>query len=162
MKSKRKNKKHIKFFLRKRIRFLKNAKRLASKKKNKKFIKKTKRYKEKKLPSLYELIKRRRKVVWKNIFNRYTFSDTPITVELKGEIGIETNNIEDFISIGKVIVDSNSCMLKLDVSKCDRLWPSAITLICSFHQWRNLIYSMKRKNHKKVSNFPHKKVAESL
>lgn len=129
---------------------LKIAKKLNSKNKNRKFVKKTKRYKEKKQIALnkisYEKIRRQAR---RKIFNNYNFNNQDsIPVVIDKTLGIEFGDIDSFINIGKQIVDSNANDIKLHLKNCQKLWPSAIMLLCSFHQWRNLAYTYCKKKNK--------------
>ena len=123
------------------------AKRKTSKKRNKKIIHKSKRYHKKQEPTLLQKIRRRRKDYWKQISERYTFNDKREVKNVEGEIGIETGNIDSFIKMGSAIIDSNASDLYINLLDCTRLWPSAITLLCSFDQWRNLLYGIRTKRH---------------
>lgn len=123
------------------------AKRKSARRRNNKLIHKSKRYRKKQEPTPFQIIKRRRKDFWKQTSEIFEFNDKRKVENVEGEVGIETGEIDKFIKIGSNIIDSNASDLYINLLNCTRLWPSAITLLCSFDQWRNLLYNIRAKRH---------------
>lgn len=140
------------FFKRKNIKRLKSSLTIKSKKINKKRLKKTRKYKEKQLERReITNYKEKRRKARRRIFKKYDFNNKDtIPVVIGKSLGIEFGDIDSFVEVGKKIVDSNVNDIKIHLQKCEKLWPSALMLICSFHQWRNLAYKYNRKIHKKT------------
>jgi hypothetical protein len=67
------------------------------------------------------------------------------------EFGLEDINAVDyFLDTAASFIDFNSSVLQFDLTKCNRVWPSGITLLCSLMQWVELTSS---KNHRpKISS----------
>lgn len=138
------------YLKRKNMRQIYESRKRASKIKNKRFIKKTQRYKDKQEMSeqtvSYEKIRRQAR---RKIFNDYDFNNQDsLPVVINKTLGIEFGDIESFIGIGKQIVESNANDIKLHLTRCEKLWPSAIMLLSSFLQWRTLAYKYSQKKHK--------------
>lgn len=123
------------------------AKRNTAKRRNKKLIHKSERYRKKHKPTIFQIIKRRRKDFWKQASEKFDYNDKRKIEDIVGEVGIETGEIDNFIEVGTNIIDSNASDMYINLLKCTRLWPSAITLLCSFDQWRNLLYGIRSKRH---------------
>ena len=64
--------------------------------------------------------------------------------DLLGSYGLEGSDeeIANFIELGQQTIDKNYADLVLDMNNCSRIWPSAITLLCSLLEWTEY-------NHKK-------------
>lgn len=86
--------------------------------------------------SMSKYIKNQRYNIKSDLFQEYNFTEPPVTIEANGEIGIESDEgFQNFIELGKKIIHSNSRDLQIDLSNCVRIWPSAITQLCSLAQW---------------------------
>lgn len=108
-----------------------NAKKLKHKKQQKKIRRNKNR-------EFYEILDLRKKLMIK-LYKKRPYNDKPITIEIQGEFGIEEKaNINKFLDIASKFVDFNSRILNIDIKKCIRVWPSAITLFCSLKQWVEL------------------------
>lgn len=60
-------------------------------------------------------------------------------IEIEGELGIEDPAIIDYtLDKAAEIIDFNTKELRLNINKCTRIWPSAVTLFCSLMQWVEL------------------------
>lgn len=139
--------KRYSFEIRKNQRKLKEARRIAKHRRHISLLKKTNKYKKKHAPDYRVLLKRLRNKIRMNIFREYDFRDEEIFLPLIDEIGIETKeSFGNFISLGEKIIDSNASRIILDLRKCKRIWPSAITLLCSLIQWRTLAHKLKPKS----------------
>jgi hypothetical protein len=76
---------------------------------------------------------------FKNHFYRKEYHDQPCTIKIDGEFGLERSDIADhFFGIATQIIDCGSRDIKFDLRNCTRLWPSAVTLLCSLVQWVEL------------------------
>lgn len=64
------------------------------------------------------------------------------TYKMVGSFGLEGSEqeIANFIDLGKNTIDKNYKELQLDMGKCTRIWPSAITLLCSLLEWTEYNY----------------------
>lgn len=77
--------------------------------------------------------------VIRNLYKNRKYTDPPLTIDIKGEFGIEEQKgISNFLSIAESIIDFRSSKLTLQLADCTRVWPSAITLLCSLKQWVEL------------------------
>jgi len=81
-------------------------------------------------------LRRERKKVLKNLHQNYNYSSGKRICKIKGEIGIEEDRLIDgFLKTASEIIDFDNNELTLDLKKCDRVWPSAVTLLCSLKEW---------------------------
>ena len=72
-------------------------------------------------------------------FYRKHYKGHQIVIPIEGEFGLEKQGIVDyFFYIANNVIDFESRELIFDFSKCTRLWPSAVTLLCSLMQWVEL------------------------
>ena len=70
---------------------------------------------------------------------RRSYQAAPATILIDGEFGIEdTTAIEYFLDRSNEIIDFDNRDLTIDLKNCTRVWPSAITLLCSLMQWVEL------------------------
>ena len=61
------------------------------------------------------------------------------TVKINGDYGIEDEDkIRYFLKISNDIIDFKNKTFFIDFKECTRIWPSAITLLCSLKQWVEL------------------------
>ena len=68
-----------------------------------------------------------------------TYLDPPKTINIQGDFGIEAKeNIDYFLSKSSEIIDFGSKELALDIRNCSKMWPSAVTMLCSLEQWVEL------------------------
>lgn len=75
----------------------------------------------------------------KKLYRRYKYKNSRKTIEIRGGFGIEeVDLIDEFLSKSSEIIDFDSTSLTLDIHNCTRVWPSAITLLCSLKQWVEL------------------------
>jgi hypothetical protein len=73
-----------------------------------------------------------------NYYSRREYNEnTRVIVPVPKEIGLE-KDINGFLDFAASFVDSSSEELIFDMSKCEFIWPSAITLLCSLKQWFDL------------------------
>lgn len=84
-----------------------------------------------------------RRIVYKN---RSYDGDKQQIVVLNGEVGIEdSSGIDYFLDAASTFIDFNSKELIFDLTKCTRMWPTGITLLCSLTEWVELTST---KNHR--------------
>lgn len=70
---------------------------------------------------------------------RRRYNEKPKTVYIEGDFGIEeSSGVDYFFEKAYEIIDFDNRKLVLDLSKCTRIWPSAITLLCSLKRWVEL------------------------
>ena len=79
----------------------------------------------------------KRNKIQKDLFNKFTYSNGEQTVvEINQEFGLESNqNIDYFLEKACETIDFDTKELFIDIHECPRVWPSAITLLCSLKQW---------------------------
>jgi len=58
-------------------------------------------------------------------------------VVIKEQLGIE-HDFGKFVELASTFVNSRSKWITFDLKNCERLWPSAITLLCSLKQWTDI------------------------
>jgi len=66
---------------------------------------------------------------------KYNYTSPEIRVALCGEFGIEQGGIDYFVKKAVEIIDFNAQKLTIDLQDCTKMWPSAITLLCSLVEW---------------------------
>ncbi len=67
------------------------------------------------------------------------YTERPTTVLIEGDFGIEdSSRVDYFFEKAFEIIDFNNRELMIDLEKCTRVWPSAITMLCSLKQWTEL------------------------
>jgi anti-sigma regulatory factor (Ser/Thr protein kinase) len=68
-----------------------------------------------------------------------SYKAPPLQVPITGEFGIEESaSIDYFLQIAETFIDFNNTHLTFELANCTRIWPSAITLLCSLMQWVEL------------------------
>jgi hypothetical protein len=92
-----------------------------------------------------ELIKEHeaRQAVFRNVYKKKRYTSVDRAISIKGQLGLEGNDIDNFLDIASSIIDFDNKRLIIDLNSCSRMWPSAITLFCSLFQWVNLKTSVK-------------------
>lgn len=87
------------------------------------------------LMSMMEAPSRRRAKV-KEVYRKKNYNNPPISVQIHEDFGIEERvNAQKFLDLASQFVDCNSKTINFDLSKCTRMWPSAVTLLCSLKHW---------------------------
>lgn len=77
-----------------------------------------------------------RNALVKRIYQKRAYKGPPLEVEITDEFGIEEKTgFSKFIDYAEELVNFNSKRLHIDFKNCTRVWPSAITLLCSLGQW---------------------------
>jgi len=116
------------------IRLRKKEQRAANIRRNAKFQRSRFRQKYKKQFSILDSRNAFRRSLY-----RKRYIEKPKTIYIEGEFGIEDDpTIEYFFEKAFEIIDFNNRELTINLEKCTRVWPSAITLLCSLKQWVEL------------------------
>ncbi len=121
--------------------FSKKNKRVTKKVYKQSQIKKARKYrirmKRKSLDSSY--YKRRFRQIAKEIHSKIIYDSGETIIAINTEFGLEDIRYRDyFFNISKKILNSRKNHLILDIRKCERIWPSAITFLCSLKQWAEI------------------------
>jgi len=81
-------------------------------------------------------IEESRKKILKMEHKKYNYtSPNEIKVTISGEFGVEQGGIDYFVRKASEIIDFNAQKLTIDIQNCTKMWPSAITLLCSLVEW---------------------------
>lgn len=86
---------------------------------------------------LYENeLKKARLRILKRIQKSTNFIREEKEIIVNEEFGIEDYEyVDSFLEIASEIIDFNACRLKINIANCSRVWPSAVTLLCSLMRW---------------------------
>lgn len=75
----------------------------------------------------------------KKFYISRTYLGQAKTISIEGDFGIEDKaSVESFLTKSSEIIDFGSKELILDIRNCTRMWPSAVTMLCSLEQWVEL------------------------
>lgn len=79
------------------------------------------------------------KKVAKEIHSQIIYEPGEERIPIKTEFGLEDDSYRnDFFKLAKTILNSRKKKIILDISNCKRIWPSAITFLCSLEQWAEM------------------------
>lgn len=83
----------------------------------------------------------KRRVQFKNYYYRkQKFDQRPILIQLPKQYGLESDeDLDTFCTTSMQFVDTHASKITLDMQNCERIWPSAITLLCSMARWVELV-----------------------
>ncbi len=70
-------------------------------------------------------------------YKEVKYDQPQLVVKIEEQFGIE-HDFQNYIGISSKFIDSRSQWIEFDINGCTRLWPSSITLLCSFKQWTEL------------------------
>ncbi|WP_138708227.1 hypothetical protein [Desulfocurvibacter africanus] len=85
-------------------------------------------------------LKRKRDDFIDRHYSTKVFDQKEITIPVVGEFGIEESQLaSSFFNYAEQFISKRPAKIVFDLSKCTRMWPSAITLICSYVQWVELV-----------------------
>jgi len=125
---------------------------LSRKKINRRIIRKSKRYKGIKNSSVNDLKVERSKLKHQLLRN-YVCNNPSVTISANYEIGIEEDRIfQNFLKFAQKVIDAKSVALTLDFKESPRIWPSAITLLCSLKKWTELTCYVLHCDHPSISS----------
>ncbi len=83
-----------------------------------------------------------------DIHKKYSYTNGSFEVPINKDFGLEDeNNFNYFIEIASKIIDFDSKELILGLEKCQRVWPSAVTLMCSLKEWVEFGVKYNKINH---------------
>jgi anti-sigma regulatory factor (Ser/Thr protein kinase) len=75
----------------------------------------------------------------KHFYITRTYNNPAKTIAIEGDFGLENKgNLEYFLNKSSEIIDFGSKEVTLDLRNCTRMWPSAVTMLCSLKQWVEL------------------------
>lgn len=94
---------------------------------------------------------RRREAIIKDLYGFIKYDQPNKTIAINNEFGLEEDSLaNEFLSTASTFVGVRSRKLHFDLSKCVRLWPTAITLLCSLQQW--VLLTSTAGNHQLIGN----------
>ena len=100
--------------------------------------------KNKSIETLIDRVRKFRAKFRSGFYKPISYDQAPIDIELEKQLGIE-DDFDGFIDVASSFIDSKSRTVQFDIENCTRLWPSAITLLCSFEQWTEITANQKHK-----------------
>lgn len=105
-------------------------------------IRRSRRYRRKfsgnlKEITMVETLRIKRNQFRRNFYKTIKYNKPHNNVEIKNQFGLE-NDFDNFIKIAASFIDSHSKWVEFDLRSCTRMWPTAITLLCSFKQWTEI------------------------
>jgi len=134
----RESENHILYNKSKQIRIRNKQVRAANRKRHCRFIR---RRNEIKNADYYEAVSLRKKITY-GIYRNKLFNEPKKIITIDKAFGVEEQpSIVSFLDYAESFIDFNSKELVLNISKCNRVWPSAVTLFCSLMQWVELTSS---------------------
>lgn len=99
---------------------------------------KKKRFVKKILQDFYLRYIKEKKTKFRNEFyKKLKYKHRPLEIVIDGQFGLE-KNFDEFIRISSLFIDSQSNWVYFNLDNCTRIWPSAVTLLCSFKQWTEI------------------------
>lgn len=79
------------------------------------------------------------KKVAKEIHSKIIYEPGEEIISIKNEFGLEDDlHRNNFFKITKAILNSRKKNLIIDIRNCSRVWPSAVTFLCSLEQWAEM------------------------
>ena len=82
---------------------------------------------------------KRKRAIFVRQFYRRRYKRKPETVRIEGAFGLESpSDVDRFLSTASALVDFEARRLTIDFTACTRVWPSAVTLLCSLAKWTEL------------------------
>lgn len=79
------------------------------------------------------------KKVAKEIHSKIIYESGKDIISIKNEFGLEDDlHRNNFFKITKAILNSRKKNLIIDIRNCSRVWPSAVTFLCSLEQWAEM------------------------
>ena len=151
---KRYNKKQYRFEKNRNLKRHKKIKHYANLRKHANYIKRNSRHKDTN-DRLTEVLLNRRDFIRKYYKSNYDFKKKREIVDIENEYGLETEtNWNNFIKKSQEIVDFDAGELIINLKKCTRIWPSAITVLCSMRQWLEILDGKKPSISSTDSEYP--------
>lgn len=79
------------------------------------------------------------KKVAKEIHSKIIYEPGEEIISINNEFGLEDDlHRNNFFKITKAILNSRKKSLIIDIRNCPRVWPSAVTFLCSLEQWAEM------------------------
>ena len=92
-------------------------------------------------PEYYSAVSERQSLIAK-LYKPRAYEGPSQEIVIKGEFGLEVDSeIPEYLDLATKIVDSESGEVTFDITSCSRIWPSALTLLCSLKQWTEITSS---------------------
>jgi hypothetical protein len=77
-----------------------------------------------------------RRSIAESLHRQFAYPPGETTVEVAGHFGMErAEDRQSFLDLAGKCIDFNTSKLTLDIRKATRIWPSAVTLLCSLKEW---------------------------
>lgn len=127
--------KRLRYLKRRQILFRKKQNQTAARRKVRKFNRKRNRFGGPRDP--LSLCQSLRSSCKKRLYKKVKYSDPPEIIEISGEFGLE-HDMSEFLDAANSFMSLKSKHLFFDLTECEKIWPSAITLLCSLAQWVEL------------------------
>ncbi|XDD44692.1 hypothetical protein AB3N58_17765 (plasmid) [Leptospira sp. WS60.C2] len=90
----------------------------------------------KKIEEFIYKLRRNRKFVLISLHNRYKYTSDPFHINVNKQFGVEKNEIiDEYLDLAEKCIDFDSSELNIHLADCERIWPSAVTLLCSLQEW---------------------------
>ncbi len=84
-----------------------------------------------------DILKKKRSYFNTKHYKMVHYNSPPRSIKLNGEFGMESN-FDEFIKISSEFICSKSSRFTISLEQCSRIWPTGITLLCSFKQWTDI------------------------
>jgi hypothetical protein len=81
-------------------------------------------------------IKNERKQISIKLHSDYSYISGNKKIDIDSQFGLEdSKQFDNYLSYASSIIDFNERELTLNLNNCARVWPSAVTLMCSLKEW---------------------------
>ncbi|MCP5245196.1 MAG: hypothetical protein H6937_04285 [Burkholderiales bacterium] len=84
-----------------------------------------------------QALRKKKKKFQTKFYKKIKFDSKFLPIVIDGHFGLE-KNFDEFIKISSSFIDSQSKLILFNLDKCTRIWPTAVTLLCSFKQWTEI------------------------
>ncbi|GEM_PF-1723939 len=84
-----------------------------------------------------ELIIMARNECRKRLYKKVKYKEKPIYVDIDGEFGLE-HDFDNFLELSHSFLTFRAKALYFNLKECEKVWPSAVTTLCSLAQWVEL------------------------
>ena len=78
-----------------------------------------------------------RRKLRKEFYRKRWYKDPALEVIVSGEFGLESD-FEKYLELASEFIGSKARRIGFSLQDCSKVWPSAITLFCSFKQWTEI------------------------
>lgn len=72
-----------------------------------------------------------------NFYRKYTYKNKMLLIDINDSFGLE-HDFGNFIKISGQFIESKAKKYIFNITNSPRIWPSAVTLLCSFKQWTEI------------------------